>query len=349
MSFDGYSCDTAARGQRKRREICRSFTCVSPWFIFSRWFKGGTSRGSRSGFMERKWEKEKTRGDFDIKRNNGMVKGSINHEASSSSREDVTECDKEASFNLGVGFGLMYLIAASRNEFNKMVELHKKIEFLLQNFQTEIENQDKNPKCMSSKSSISSSYSNTGIHEALFAEEHDPGVYLTSDNVQNPKIGFSNHRRYMRREKSLRMDQLEAELEDEFDRMQLQMDEEFVVKYSKQQCSEINVEYSAPEESHSEEVVNEQHEYSNNEFYGVSSRELERKLHELLESRQQERINELESALDYAMQQLEEKETELSWWKDTARLVSQHLSDIPSLLRQAKQQPMCCKKLEFEP
>lgn len=77
---------------------------------------------------------------------------------------------------------------------------------------------------------------------------------------------------------------------------------------------------------------------SNDEFYGVSPIELERKLHELLEARQQERINELESALDYAMQQLEEKERELCWWSDAAHLVSQRLSAIPGFLREVKQE-----------
>lgn len=85
------------------------------------------------------------------------------------------------------------------------------------------------------------------------------------------------------------------------------------------------------------ELVEEIHEMNNSEFYGVSPRDLERKLHEVLEERQMERINELESALEYAMQQLEEKERELGWWKDSARLVTQRLPFIPSLLREFKQ------------
>lgn len=81
-------------------------------------------------------------------------------------------------------------------------------------------------------------------------------------------------------------------------------------------------------------------ELSNNEFYCVSPRDLERKLHEVLEARQQERINELESALDYAMQQVLEKERELSCWKG-----SQHLPAIPSLLMKVMKQAV---EPEFE-
>lgn len=57
---------------------------------------------------------------------------------------------------------------------------------------------------------------------------------------------------------------------------------------------------------------------------GVSHIELERKLRELVEARQQERIKELEAALECAVNKLQEKELEVSWWKDTARLISQH-------------------------
>ncbi|KAL6606068.1 hypothetical protein ACP70R_041721 [Stipagrostis hirtigluma subsp. patula] len=55
---------------------------------------------------------------------------------------------------------------------------------------------------------------------------------------------------------------------------------------------------------------------------GVSARALERRLHELLQKRQQERIVELEAALDSAQRRLHEKEREVVWWRDAAKLVS---------------------------
>ncbi|RZR84865.1 hypothetical protein BHM03_00011768 [Ensete ventricosum] len=74
--------------------------------------------------------------------------------------------------------------------------------------------------------------------------------------------------------------------------------------------------------------VTQVHEEEDGGYYrGVSARELERRLHELLETRQQERIAELESALECAERKLREKESEVCWWKDTARLVSQHKSE----------------------
>lgn len=63
------------------------------------------------------------------------------------------------------------------------------------------------------------------------------------------------------------------------------------------------------------------------EQQGVCPYELERRLHELLESRQEEEIKELEFALEDAKQRLHSKEAEASWWKDTAYVVSEHIPE----------------------
>ena len=58
-------------------------------------------------------------------------------------------------------------------------------------------------------------------------------------------------------------------------------------------------------------------ENDSHEYHGVCAHVLERKLHELLEMRQQEKIEELESALECAEKRLREKEIELELWKET--------------------------------
>ncbi|THU54506.1 hypothetical protein C4D60_Mb10t25820 [Musa balbisiana] len=73
--------------------------------------------------------------------------------------------------------------------------------------------------------------------------------------------------------------------------------------------------------------VTEINEEDSGNYYGVSAQELERRLHELLETRQQERIAELESALECAERKLREKEKEICWWRDTTSLVSQHKNE----------------------
>jgi hypothetical protein len=59
----------------------------------------------------------------------------------------------------------------------------------------------------------------------------------------------------------------------------------------------------------------------------VSARELERRLHELLQWRHEERIAELETALERARKRLQEKEREVCWWRNTAKLVTRHKDD----------------------
>lgn len=65
---------------------------------------------------------------------------------------------------------------------------------------------------------------------------------------------------------------------------------------------------------------------------GVSARALERRLHELLQRRQQDRIVQLEAALDGAQRKLQEREREVVWWRDAAKLVS-HRRDESRRLR----------------
>ncbi|KAL5213320.1 hypothetical protein ABZP36_024167 [Zizania latifolia] len=60
---------------------------------------------------------------------------------------------------------------------------------------------------------------------------------------------------------------------------------------------------------------------------GVPARELERRLHELLQSQHEERIAELETALERAQRKLQEKEREVCWWRNTAKLVTRHKDD----------------------
>ncbi|XP_057799376.1 protein POLAR LOCALIZATION DURING ASYMMETRIC DIVISION AND REDISTRIBUTION-like [Salvia miltiorrhiza] len=313
MKCEGHDRDVADyRRPRRRREICRSFTCISPSFIFWRWFNGGKSRVPRTKFAERNWGKGEIDADLDVQREIGVV---------SPSTEDFSEIGKEATFNLGVGYGLIYLV---RIELRKMAELRERIESLLQHFQTEIENQGDDHLHMRSASSICSSLTNNHVQEILYAEEHNSVQCSSPNDVNQPEIGFRCDQ-FRRQGSSSRMDQLEAELEAELGRLHLPEKGEF-------SYPELNEEQNGAELSLN--MCREEHEFSRDEFHGVSPRDLERKLYQVLEVRQQEKINELESALDYAVQQLEEKETEVLMWRDAARLVAQHLPAFAAMSAQ---------------
>lgn len=126
----------------------------------------------------------------------------------------IAETGKEASLNLGVGYGLIYLL---KHELNKMVELRRRIESLLQHFQTEIDNQDEKRLRMPSRSSICSSITNIHVQEILHTQGHDSGESSSPNYVKQPETGY-HCIRY----------QLEAELEAELCRLQLPEDGEFV-------------------------------------------------------------------------------------------------------------------------
>ncbi|KAF7104508.1 hypothetical protein CFC21_105399 [Triticum aestivum] len=68
----------------------------------------------------------------------------------------------------------------------------------------------------------------------------------------------------------------------------------------------------------------EEEEDDADRYHGVSAIELERRLHELLHQRNQERIEELEAALRRAEKRLFDKEMEASLWKDTAKMAFRH-------------------------
>lgn len=65
----------------------------------------------------------------------------------------------------------------------------------------------------------------------------------------------------------------------------------------------------------------EPHESHGRECHAISPYQLEKRLHELQESRQREQIAELESALEYAERKLREKEMEICWWKDNVQFL----------------------------
>ncbi|WVZ82240.1 hypothetical protein U9M48_029526 [Paspalum notatum var. saurae] len=100
-------------------------------------------------------------------------------------------------------------------------------------------------------------------------------------------------------------------------------------------------EYEEAEEEDEEEEEEEEEEegYAYDEdrmsppHGGVSARALERRLHELLQKRQQERIVELEAALDTAQRRLHEKEREVVWWRDAAKLVSHRRDESRRFVR----------------
>ncbi|XP_015884031.3 protein POLAR LOCALIZATION DURING ASYMMETRIC DIVISION AND REDISTRIBUTION [Ziziphus jujuba] len=258
--------------------------------------------------------------------------------------EDSERYRNAASFNLGIGCGLLYLVAASKNELTKMAKLRTEMENLLKNVREELQKMNMNaplkpiepPNGKFSYPSIDDvqegSNSNGHLQLQLHSNDIQPCVLpkLETDLVSDESSDCIV--KYEQKHCTVGMDELEAELEAELERLQLNLDTEHSSKRPPLPRSKAIADATPAisQSLNSGEVIDPQAADSEAN-YGVSPIEVERRLHELVECRQQERIKELEAALECAINELEEKEIEVSWWKDTARLVSQH---IPTTSRQ---------------
>ncbi|KAM3361677.1 protein POLAR LOCALIZATION DURING ASYMMETRIC DIVISION AND REDISTRIBUTION [Capsicum galapagoense] len=296
------------RKRRSQTTCSQSFTtCISPRWIFSRFFETGDRNKAK------KKKKKKEEKDLAL--------------------EDPGE-KKADSMNLGIGFGLIYLFYATKNELNKIVEIRREMEILLHNSNMEFQNQRRmrSNVCGASNSRTKISHYDSDCVEQFACSsdiEEESEITCSHDHPLNCKLKKRN-------ERNLEMNQLEAELEVELQRLQFHLDSDVMLKYPTQQDVEITDGYSSEEGSLSTrfaEVDKPSCCITTLENCGVPAEELRRKLHELLQERQEERIKELESALESTMQQLAEKEEEVCWWRDTAKVISQHAPSRRSLTK----------------
>ncbi|CAK7353930.1 unnamed protein product [Dovyalis caffra] len=315
----------------------RSTHCYPPNRTVARWFSG----------LRRKRVKESKRDKLGGDRIEQVKcsKNGLNSQDSSNSASQSAHSghhNKEASLNLGVGCCLLYLIAASKNELDKMFKMRKEMEKLLENVREELQKKDGRSKPCETNDVCA--YSTTDVVDSVdFDNQLSPQVFTPSSvlpgsstitvcdqslRCETPKQGECSEGR----------DKLEAELEVELQRLQLNFDTvENTAKHPQKKGRRVTNEKTATSKSQivsAGEVVAfvfENQAAGSEEHCGVPPHELERRLHELLESRQQEQIRELEAALKCVKHKLREKEMEVSWWKDSARLISRHLPESSEL------------------
>ncbi|XP_007011721.2 PREDICTED: protein POLAR LOCALIZATION DURING ASYMMETRIC DIVISION AND REDISTRIBUTION [Theobroma cacao] len=287
---------------------CRGLNCAT-----SRRFAARLLSGLKRGKVKRRIVGDRKEDDDDEAPHDGT-------DGHDSSKE---RCRREVDFNVGIGCCLLHMIAESKNELQKMTELRIQMEGVLQNAKEELGNKDLPvAKKIESNDGVQEGLgfnSNPRSNKVLFDQS------LKCDDVPDDCLEG--------------MDRLEAELEAELERLQLHLDSGNLPTNPPQETVEestINSTVSSRSYGIScgEEIdpaIDCQEEDCSDSQSGVPPFELERKLHELLETRQQEQIRELEDALGRARQELREREREISWWKDAAHLLSRHVKE-PSRL-----------------
>ena len=237
---------------------------------------------------------------------------------------------RELLFNIGVSCYLLHLISTGREEIHKIVDLRNDLEKLLECQNDEMRR--KHQEFIKIRDNIEKllEFHNDELrrkqeHCETSSEVVD-GPESSTDHYHSPQFldtslmereGSLKHYVYKEDEEDFGggMDQLEAELEAEFELLQIGQDHEG--NYSKLLGSEKGEDSEEMRFRYMSSLVEEQQ--------GVCPYELERRLHELMETRQEEEINELQSALEDAKKRLHVKEAEASWWKDTAYIVSEHI------------------------
>lgn len=147
---------------------------------------------------------------------------------------------EDASFNLGIGLGLALLLAKTASEFNKMSEVRTQMEMLLKQIKDEFGKKDVISGLSGSSNSPSSAtldFSWNAIREDTIASQyngylsHQGGLRFIKESGSREVVGC---------ESSLKMNKLEAELEVELERLQLNMEGENTLLFPEQHRTEVS-------------------------------------------------------------------------------------------------------------
>ncbi|CAH2073155.1 unnamed protein product [Thlaspi arvense] len=332
------------------RAGCIRIRCPSPRRAMSRWFSSqGKVKGKNKSMSERRVR------DFDsVRIRNFSEDGHVASEISDSPPRTIHSEPqrREFLFSIGVSCYLLHLIATGREEIHKTVELRNDLEKFLECRKDELRR--KQQEFIELRNDIerfleSHNYElrpkQQQVSSFMHQEQSETSAFsTTSDVVDGPESSTTDHyfspqfletSLSVGREGSLKhyvfkggeedfggeMDQLEAELEAEFELLQIGQDHEGT--------SSSNLKEVSEKSGDSEGIRFSRRMCSGamEEQQGVCPYELERRLHELMETRQVEEIKELETALEDAKRRLHVKEAEASWWKDTAFIVSEHIPE----------------------
>ncbi|XP_008790663.1 protein POLAR LOCALIZATION DURING ASYMMETRIC DIVISION AND REDISTRIBUTION-like [Phoenix dactylifera] len=348
-------------GKRKRRELSLSLplsasspntsstggSSYSPRSLLSRWLlplqkpspSGGGEGGGGGGvgevgsgvgcllrfprYSRRNTKKKKKKGKEKEVVGDGPGSGGSSTKLSVSSGEKP----EGISFNLGMGLGLVFLLTKCASEFKRMTKMQAELEILLKEIKDEVQNNDVIYTFLESSNGVAFSApdcsGDVSTSKAIplqsrVASFHQEGAECATESDEKSTI-YADKRR-------LKMDQLEAKLEVEIERMQLNLEGEDSSVLLGQHKIVLTGESSDSSGSFSINVGQdiEPKKENNGESSGVSALELERRLHELLHTKQQERIAELEYVLECTKRKLVEKEIEICWLRESASLASPH-------------------------
>ncbi|CAN8326835.1 unnamed protein product [Cochlearia groenlandica] len=300
--------------RRRRGDGCTVVECYTPTRVVSRWFSGlRSSKEKREAGEE---ERDDVLGGYHL----APVRCSTKRLNESKLLDEKQEThrfelqSKVAPLEKGIGSFLLYLVVASKTELDKMANLRMRMEMFLLNAKEELQKKEVHETPAMSldqaeptghqfspqviwnlASSIFEGSSTSDLQEGYTECEVSKPEYYHQGTYRNSKL--------------------------QADVASLPLCEKTEEKHMKHQNQkQCKIKDDDHMKNHIQEMVTD-------ERYGVCPYELERKLHGLLETRQQEELRKLETALTRVERRLQEKETEVSWWKDAACLLAQRVPE----------------------
>ncbi|KAL8137360.1 hypothetical protein V2J09_003361 [Rumex salicifolius] len=305
---------------RKSRKTSR-FKLVSRVFSFT-WKCG---RGTVTKLRDNE-EEEQCQEEGDSVGSQGRICGRCRIRFATSQNQKPGCDQQELNFNIVAGLGLMSLIAANKMELEKTMEIRRQMESYLQNQKQECERKNKISEQSESEISCLNENATHGPCEHHFCENGSPEISIAPSDITLVCDQFLKSDASSKEECIQGMNQfenLEVEMETELKLLQLHLQTEESSQQHKWQIKEDS-------QGLDTEMMYCQQEDDIDQF-GVNPYELERRLHELIEARQDERIRELESILKQTRQKLQDHKTEASWLKDTTMIISNHLPESSSV------------------
>ncbi|XP_022137595.1 uncharacterized protein LOC111009000 [Momordica charantia] len=262
---------------------------------------------------------------------NKTVKGWERNSRSSNKmvkREDsASKGAPDESFILYLGFfiGIIYSFLSSKREVYKLEELLKQTEYLVQDLQEELEMKDSLKLKELTHDNCESEYTFSNA----FSEKTEDGS--SPKHVMDYTVNFNTEELYEHKavESSESMSRIEAELEAELERLGLnintqgverfpdedELDPEFVEDFAEGELRNDMINGQTSARTKPNEEASDSTAHSGN--YTVSPRELTLRLHDVIQSRLESRIKELESALQKNQRKLQLIDTEnKSSWLD---------------------------------
>uniref|UniRef100_A0A0E0DXZ9 Uncharacterized protein n=1 Tax=Oryza meridionalis TaxID=40149 RepID=A0A0E0DXZ9_9ORYZ len=260
------------------------------------------------------------------------------------------------SMNLGLGASLVLLLSKGAVELNKMVELRAQMEALVSEIRKETQSKHKDSAAAAAAAARSSSQesdgrSTTAVKDPIArAAVSDDAMSNCSGGGGGGRAAVVMHR--MEAELQVELSRLQCAGEKRgapptMQGLEVKTTTKSNVSDSPPRSCVVDDDDDVAEGGNGGEVVEEDDDEEDEEYDeeeeeeeeeeeyggggggdkspphgGVSARALERRLYELLQKRQQERIVELEAALDATQRRLHEKEREVVWWRDAAKLVT---------------------------